>query len=61
MDKQLKRSRSNRMFAGVCGGLGDYLGVDPVMVRLLWAIFTVFSFGTGLLIYILAWVIVPEE
>ncbi len=60
MGKILKRSRSNRMIAGVCGGLGDYFDTDPVLIRLLWG-FTILFYGTGILIYILAWIIIPEE
>ncbi|MDG6244885.1 MAG: PspC domain-containing protein [Methanolobus sp.] len=60
MDKRLKRSRSDRMIAGVCGGLGKYLDVDPVIIRLLWA-GAIFIYGTGLLAYIIAWVVIPEE
>ncbi|WP_319506786.1 PspC domain-containing protein [uncultured Methanolobus sp.] len=61
MENKLRRSRNDRMLAGVCAGLGEYLGVDPVVVRLLWAVGTFFSLGTGLLIYVLAWIIIPEE
>ena len=61
MENKLRRSRNDRMLAGVCAGLGGYLGVDPVVVRLLWAVGTFFSLGTGLLIYVLAWIIIPEE
>jgi len=60
MDKRLRRSSSDRMIAGVCGGLGKYLDVDPVIIRLLWAV-AIFIYGTGLLAYIIAWVIIPEE
>ncbi len=60
MDKQLRRSRSDRLIAGVCGGLGDYLGIDPVIIRLVWAL-SIFGFGTGLLLYVLAWILIPEE
>jgi phage shock protein C len=60
MGKQLRRSKSDRMIAGVCGGLGDYLGVDPVIVRLLWAV-SIFGYGTGLLLYVIAWILIPEE
>ncbi|WMW21157.1 PspC domain-containing protein [Methanolobus mangrovi] len=61
MENKLRRSRNDRMLAGVCAGLGEYLEVDPVVVRLLWAVGTFFSLGTGLLIYVLAWIIIPEE
>jgi phage shock protein C len=57
----LRRSRSNRMLAGVCGGLGRYLGIDPVIVRIALAVSVVAGFGTGLLLYLLGWILVPEE
>lgn len=60
MEKKLRRSRSDRIIAGVCGGLGKYLGIDPVLIRLLWAV-AIFIYGTGLFAYILAWIIIPEE
>ena len=58
--KRLYRTRANRVFAGICSGVGIYFNVDPVIVRLLWVIFT-FAGGAGLLAYIIAWIIVPEE
>nr|WP_321497587.1 PspC domain-containing protein [uncultured Methanolobus sp.] len=61
MYKELRRSREDRMLAGVCSGIGLYTGVDPVLVRLIWAVGTFFSLGTGLLIYLIAWIIIPEE
>ncbi|TGC11317.1 PspC domain-containing protein [Methanolobus halotolerans] len=62
MGKQLTRSKDKRMIAGVCGGIGEYLGVDPVVIRLIWAVVTLFSFGiVGVIGYIIAWVIIPEE
>lgn len=60
MEKHLYRSLKNRKIAGVCGGLGEYLNIDPVIVRLAWIIFTLAG-GAGLLAYILAWIIIPEE
>lgn len=59
--KTLLRSKKNRIIAGVCGGLGKYLGLDPTVVRLLWVLFTFISAGIGILAYIIAWVIIPEE
>lgn len=59
--KKLLRSRKNKMIAGVCGGLGNYLGVDPTLIRLLWVLFAFFSFGMGILAYVIAWIIIPEE
>ena len=58
--KRLYRSKSDQMICGVCGGIAEYLGVDPTVVRLVWAIFSAFA-GTGLLLYILAAVVMPSE
>ena len=60
MLRRLRRSRSDRMIAGVAGGLARELRVDPVLVRV---IFVALSFvaGAGLLIYLLAWLLVPDE
>ena len=59
--KRLYRSRKDKVISGVCGGIAEYLEVDPVVVRLVWAILTVISMGMGILAYIVAWVIIPEE
>ncbi|MBD3160876.1 MAG: PspC domain-containing protein [Candidatus Eisenbacteria bacterium] len=58
--KRLYRSRTDRVLAGVCGGLADYLGMDPVLVRVLWVVI-VLSFGVGIIAYILLWLLTPEE
>lgn len=58
--KTLRRSRDERMIAGVCGGLGEYLNVDPTLVRLGAVAFAVFTGGTGLIAYAVAWVVMPE-
>jgi phage shock protein PspC (stress-responsive transcriptional regulator) len=58
--KRLYRSKTQRIIAGVCGGFGDYLNLDPVIIRLLWVIFTLAG-GAGLLVYIIAWIIIPEN
>ena len=58
--KKLLRSRKNRVIAGVCGGIGEYLGIDPTVVRLLWVVFTLMA-GVGILAYIIAWIIIPEK
>lgn len=60
MNKVLRRSRDNRMIGGVCGGIGEYLDVDPVIIRLIWAV-AIFIYGTGLLLYLIAWIIIPEN
>lgn len=57
--KRLVKS-SNRTICGVCGGIGEYLGIDPTVIRLLWIILSFASLGTGLLVYIIAALVVPE-
>lgn len=58
----LKRSRSNRMIAGVCGGLAQWLGWSPSVVRFLYVIVSIFSAAfPGILVYIILWVVMPEE
>jgi len=59
MEKKLYRSTKNSMIAGVCGGLGEYFNIDPTIVRLL-AILLIFAQGIGILLYIIAWIIVPR-
>lgn len=58
--RYFRKSRTDQMFAGVCGGLANYLGVDSTMIRLAWAICVVFG-GAGLLLYIIAAIIIPYE
>lgn len=61
MEKKLTRSRKNRILAGVMGGLGEFFGIDPTLLRLGYVILTVFSgFFPGIIGYILAVLIVPE-
>lgn len=59
--RQLNRSTSNRMIAGVCAGLGEYIGVDPTIVRLL-AILAFFTgFGGIALVYLIMALVIPEQ
>lgn len=58
--RQLYRSREHRIIAGVCGGIADYFHVDPTLIRILW-VFLIFFMGGGILAYIVAWIIIPEE
>jgi phage shock protein C len=58
--KRLYRSGKERILGGVCGGIAEYFNVDPTIIRLLWILF-VFGFGTGLLAYIIAWIIIPRN
>lgn len=56
--KQLKRS-TNKMIAGVCGGVAEYFGIDPTIVRILFAVFGI-AYGVGLLVYIVALFVMPR-
>lgn len=58
--RQLTRSRDDRVIAGVCGGLGRYLGIDPVLVRIA-ALLLIFAGGAGLVLYVIGWVAMPDE
>ena len=58
MAKKLYRSTDDKKIAGVCGGLGEYFDIDPTIIRLIWASL-VLAVGTGIIAYILAWIIVP--
>lgn len=59
-DKKLYRSRKNRMIAGVASGIGEYLNIDPTVIRLLFLLL-LFGGGSGLILYIVLWIIIPEE
>jgi len=58
--KRLYRSRKDRWVAGVCGGMGEYFDIDPILIRALWAI-AIFAGGTGLLAYLVCIVLIPES
>lgn len=58
--KRLYRKPEGRIVAGVCTGLADYLGIDVTIIRLVFAALTVFG-GAGVLLYLIAWLVVPEE
>ena len=60
MARQLFRSRRNRMISGVAGGIAEYFDIDPVIIRALFII-TTFAWGTSILVYIILWIIVPDE
>ena len=60
MENRLYRSESDKKIAGVCGGIAEYFGIDPTIVRLLWLI-SIAVYGTGLLIYIVAAIIMPRR
>jgi phage shock protein PspC (stress-responsive transcriptional regulator) len=56
-----RRSRSDKTLAGVCGGWAQYLGVDSSLLRILFLIAAVLGVGTPVLIYLICWVVMPEE
>jgi len=58
--KRLYRLRDGRVVAGVCAGLATYFGVDATLVRLAFALLTIFG-GAGILLYLCAWIVIPEE
>ena len=58
--KRLYRSNSDRKIGGVCGGLAEYMEVDPTLIRLVAVCLVIFG-GTGLIAYLIAWVIIPEQ
>lgn len=58
--RRLYRSFRNKKIAGICGGLGDYFNVDPTVIRILWILLLIL-FGTGLLLYLILWIVVPQE
>ena len=59
--RKLYRSERNRMICGVCGGIGEYVGIDPTLVRIIWVVLSIAGWGTGLVAYLIAAIIIPEE
>jgi phage shock protein C len=59
--KRLHRSREHRIIFGICGGLGDYFNLDPVLIRLIWLLLSFFSGGAGFLVYLVLIFVIPEE
>ena len=58
--KRLYKSRNDRVLAGVCGGIAEFFGIDPTLVRLAWAVMIFFG-GSGLLLYIICALIIPND
>ena len=56
--KKLYRSSKDKILGGVCGGIADYFGVDPTIVRALWILLSL-AWGAGIILYLLLWLIVP--
>jgi phage shock protein C len=59
--KKLYRSRNNRIIAGACAGLANFFGIDPTVVRLIFVAGTILGFGSFVLIYLVLFIVVPEE
>jgi phage shock protein PspC (stress-responsive transcriptional regulator) len=59
--KVLFRPRENRIIAGVCAGVAEYTGMDVNLIRVIAALVTLFTAGTGLLAYVVAWIVIPDE
>ena len=59
MEKRLYRSRNDRKLAGVCGGIAEYYGWDPTLVRVAWIVLTLLG-GSGILIYLIMWLVMPD-
>ncbi|WP_132118596.1 PspC domain-containing protein [Actinocrispum wychmicini] len=59
--RKLRRSRSDRMVAGVCGGWARMLGMDAALLRILLVAATILGLGTGAILYLICWVLMPEE
>ena len=57
---RIHKSAKDKKLAGVCGGIAEYLGVDPTIIRLAWALLA-FGWGTGILAYIICAIVLPEE
>ncbi|HZH93297.1 MAG TPA: PspC domain-containing protein [Tissierellaceae bacterium] len=59
--KKLRKSRSDKYIFGVCGGLGEYLSIDSTIIRLIWFILALTSFGTFALAYLICGLVIPED
>ena len=61
MDKKLYRSTTDKMLGGVCAGLGEFFGIDPTIVRIIYVLFTLLTGGFGLLFYLILLFVVPPK
>ena len=59
--KRLVRMKEGKLLGGVCGEMGNCFGLDPVIIRILWVVLTLLSIGIGVIVYIAAWLLMPEE
>ncbi len=62
LSRPLRRSVANRTIAGVCGGLGEYFGIDPTAVRVAYVLLSILSAGfPAILVYVVLWIVIPER
>ena len=59
MDKRLCLSSKNKIIAGVCGGIAEYFRVDPTLVRIIFALLTLMTYGGPIVLYIVCWAVMP--
>ena len=60
--RPIRRSRTNRVIAGVIGGIAEYLGLDPTLSRVIYVLVSIFSAAfPGILVYVLLWILIPSE
>lgn len=60
-EKRLLRSRKNRVLGGICGGIGDYVNMDPTVIRIIYVLLSILTAFCGLLVYLILLLIIPEE
>lgn len=58
--KRLTRSVDNKMIAGVCGGIAEYLGLDPTLVRIAYVLLSFFTAFAGVIVYLILWLVMPQ-
>lgn len=61
MSKRLVKSQSNKTICGVCGGIAEYLGIDPTIFRIIYVLLTIFTAFSGVLIYLILYLLMPSE
>ena len=61
MQKKLYRSKTNRMLVGVCGGVAEYFNIDPTVVRVIWAVSSIFTLSAGIIAYAVCAFVIPEK
>lgn len=61
MKKRIYKIEKGKKLDGVCGGIAEYFDIDPTLIRLIWVIFTACSFGSGIIAYIIAAIVMPRK